>query len=105
MQLRDVSTVSFDCLRVKFMVSQKAQYPSSYRSFICFRTLPVIRLRVWIDVDPSTLDPEFLNCRIGGREITCLDVEVCFDYTDEHGLPDDVSKFKQYLNQCLNKLH
>ncbi|XP_071803446.1 integrin alpha-9-like [Asterias amurensis] len=57
---------------------------------VLFKTLPVIRLRVWIVVDPSTLDPEFLNCRIGGRAITCLDVEVCFDYTDEHGLPDDV---------------
>ncbi len=57
---------------------------------ILFKTLPVIRLRVWIEVDPSTLDPEFINCRIGGRPITCLDVKACFDFTDEHGLPDDI---------------
>ncbi|XP_033639505.1 integrin alpha-9-like [Asterias rubens] len=57
---------------------------------VLFKTLPVIRLKAWIAVDPLTLDPEFLNCILRNRSITCLDVEVCFEYTDEHGLPEDV---------------
>ncbi|XP_022083756.1 integrin alpha-9-like [Acanthaster planci] len=55
-----------------------------------FKTLPVVKLRVWIEVSPETLDPEFNNCELGGRKITCLTVKACFDYTDVHGLPDKI---------------
>ncbi|XP_038044656.1 integrin alpha-9-like [Patiria miniata] len=55
-----------------------------------FKTLPVVKLRVWIEVAPETLDPDFNNCELGGRKITCLTVSACFDYTDEFGLPDKI---------------
>ena len=45
-----------------------------------FRTRPVANMRVWLQMAPDPLDPEFMQCALEGKPVTCVTVDVCFFY-------------------------